>query len=101
MLDGDRSCPPEDCGGGTGYANVVDILLDPTHEDFSETREWAFNAEVFYVGRSMLGSAGAAPLLQRDDLTKAEIATFGSVRWRHRTATALDQILDATPTYRY
>jgi hypothetical protein len=47
---GARSCPPEDCGGTTGYADLVNILLDPTHEDFQQMREWAgeeFNAEVF------------------------------------------------------
>jgi hypothetical protein len=33
VLDGDRSCPPEDCGGTSGYADLLDILLDPKHED--------------------------------------------------------------------
>jgi hypothetical protein len=52
VLDGARSCPPEDCGGATGYADLVDILLDPTHEDFQQMREWAgeeFNAEVLHL----------------------------------------------------
>jgi len=52
VLDGARSCPPEDCGGTTGYADLVDILLDPTHEDFQQMREWVgeeFDAEVLHL----------------------------------------------------
>ena len=48
--DGARSCPPEDCGGTSGYTDLLDVLIDPTHEDFEPMREWAgerFNAEVF------------------------------------------------------
>jgi Plasmid pRiA4b ORF-3-like protein len=50
VLDGARSCPPEDCGGNSGYANLLDILTDPEHEDYQHMRGWAgerFNAEVF------------------------------------------------------
>lgn len=50
VVDGARSCPPEDCGGSGGYAALLEVLLDPTHEDFEEMRQWAgppFNAEVF------------------------------------------------------
>jgi hypothetical protein len=55
VLDGARSCPPEDCGGAGGYADLLEILLDPTHEEFEHMREWAgprFNAEVFSVDAS-------------------------------------------------
>lgn len=50
LLNGARSCPPEDCGGTRGYADLLEILLDPTHKEFEQMREWAgprFNAEVF------------------------------------------------------
>ena len=50
VVDGARSCPPEDCGGSGGYAELLEILLDPDHEEFEHMREWAgprFNAEVF------------------------------------------------------
>jgi hypothetical protein len=52
VLKGARSCPPEDCGGTGGYADLLEILLDATHEDFEQARAWAgeeFNAEVFSV----------------------------------------------------
>jgi len=49
-LNGARSCPPEDCGGTGGYSDLLEILTDPTHEEFEHMLEWAglrFNAEVF------------------------------------------------------
>jgi hypothetical protein len=51
VLNGARSCPPEDCGGTGGYSDLLEILTDPTHEEFEHMREWAglrFNAEVFF-----------------------------------------------------
>lgn len=39
-LDGLRACPPEDCGGPPGYANLLEILRDPKHEDYGEYAAW-------------------------------------------------------------
>ena len=30
---GARACPPEDCGGVTGYYHLLEALSDPDHED--------------------------------------------------------------------
>jgi hypothetical protein len=38
---GRRAGPPEDCGGTWGYAELLDILADPTHHEHAERREWA------------------------------------------------------------
>ena len=40
-LAGKRACPPEDSGGGWGYANLLEALADPTHEEHEEYLEWA------------------------------------------------------------
>jgi hypothetical protein len=53
-LDGKRACPPEDCGGIWGYANLLKILRNPAHEEYKEMRAWAgrkFDPEVFDVER--------------------------------------------------
>jgi hypothetical protein len=50
VVKGARSCPPEDCGGTPGYEDLLEILLDPAHEEFDHMRAWVgpkFNAEVF------------------------------------------------------
>lgn len=39
-LDGAGACPPEDCGGVWGYKNLVEVLADPTREEYGELREW-------------------------------------------------------------
>ena len=39
-LDGAGACPPEDCGGPPGYADVVAILADSAHPDRRNTVEW-------------------------------------------------------------
>jgi hypothetical protein len=39
-LDGRRAAPPEDCGGAWGYAELLQVLGDPTHEEHAERREW-------------------------------------------------------------
>jgi len=52
---GERSCPPEDCGGSSGYENLLEVLADPEHEDHEDLAEWApdgFDAEAFNLRRA-------------------------------------------------
>lgn len=39
-LAGKGACPPEDCGGVGGYADLKDILADPGHEEHQEMLDW-------------------------------------------------------------
>jgi len=39
-LDGERACPPEDCGGVPGYENLLKILVDPDHDEHDTTVQW-------------------------------------------------------------
>lgn len=39
-LKGKMSCPPEDCGGVWGYAEILDILKHPAHEEYESYIEW-------------------------------------------------------------
>ena len=39
-IGGKLNCPPEDCGGTYGYANLLHILSHPRHREYRETREW-------------------------------------------------------------
>jgi hypothetical protein len=40
-VDGARWCPPEDCGGSCGYADLLDILSSPRHKEYRHMRAWA------------------------------------------------------------
>ena len=37
---GKRACPPEDCGGIWGYADLLAILENPEHDEYEEMLEW-------------------------------------------------------------
>lgn len=39
-LDGKRACPPDDCGGPGGYANLLGILAKPKHPEHRDMLEW-------------------------------------------------------------
>lgn len=39
-LKGARGCPPEDCGGIWGYAELLDSLNNPKHPRHQEVLEW-------------------------------------------------------------
>ncbi|SCF08922.1 pRiA4b ORF-3-like protein [Micromonospora viridifaciens] len=39
-VGGRRAAPPEDCGGVWGYAELVEILGDPTHPEHSDRLDW-------------------------------------------------------------
>jgi hypothetical protein len=48
-LEGERACPPEDCGGEMGYEHLLEVLADPKHEEYLDLRQWAedFDPERF------------------------------------------------------
>lgn len=39
-LDGENACPPENCGGAGGYKWMLEVLTDPSHEEFDHYRKW-------------------------------------------------------------
>lgn len=39
-IEGKQRCPPEDCGGVWGYAELLEVLSNPDHPEYKETVEW-------------------------------------------------------------
>jgi hypothetical protein len=39
-LAGKMACPPEDCGGVWGYADLIEILKNPKHEEYDSYMDW-------------------------------------------------------------
>ena len=53
-VKGRRACPPEDCGGAWGYAELLEIVRDPEHEKHRAMMEWlggGFDPNAFDVNR--------------------------------------------------
>jgi len=49
-ISGARRCPPEDCGGAHGYAELLAAVSDPDNPDYAELLEWlggSFNPVAF------------------------------------------------------
>lgn len=49
-LEGERACPPDNCGGTPGYEHLLEVLADPDHEEHRDMLEWLdgdFDAEAF------------------------------------------------------
>ena len=47
---GERACPPEDCGGPRGYANLLEVLANPKNEEHADMKSWVgrgFKSEKF------------------------------------------------------
>ncbi len=52
-IGGKRAGPPEDCGGVSGYENLLETINDPDNEEYEETIEWLggeFDPEHFDPG---------------------------------------------------
>lgn len=41
-IDGKGACPPEDVGGGIGYADFCAAINDPKHPEHDEQTEWVY-----------------------------------------------------------
>jgi len=39
-IGGERACPPEDCGGVSGYYHVLEVIQNPEHEESQEMITW-------------------------------------------------------------
>lgn len=42
-IEGERACPPEDCGGVSGYYHLIEVLRDTEHEEHQDMVEWLSN----------------------------------------------------------
>ena len=54
-VQGERACPPEDCGGPYGYPNLLEKIQDPEHEEHEEALRWVddkFNPEEFDLDKT-------------------------------------------------
>lgn len=61
--EGERACPPDDCGGAWGYPEFLAAVSDPKHPEHEERLEWIggkFDPEKFdrkAANKQLLGGA--------------------------------------------
>lgn len=63
-LAGRRACPPEDCGGPHGYAQLLEVLTDSSHPEHEELKNWApidFDPDYFDVEEASLEMRSPSP----------------------------------------
>ncbi len=51
-VEGKRACPPEDVGGTSGYAEFLEAIADPKHEEHEDMLRWVggrFDPEEFDI----------------------------------------------------
>ena len=71
-IDGRRACPPEDCGGPWGYAELLKILADPDHPEHAERVEW-----LDWIGRRALDPGAFDPSDFAADLRTQQTVKLG------------------------
>lgn len=40
LVEGARRCPPEDCGGSSGFQNFMKAITDPSHPEHFDALDW-------------------------------------------------------------
>jgi len=51
-VDGQRACPPEDCGSIPGYTDLLKIMKNPRHKEYKSMLEWLggkFDPDLFDI----------------------------------------------------
>jgi hypothetical protein len=54
-IAGECACPPEDCGGAWGYADLLKTIKDPDDEEYESMMAWlggGFDPEAFDIDRT-------------------------------------------------
>jgi hypothetical protein len=75
-LDGERACPPEDCGGVWGYEDLLKIIRNSKHEEYESMMEW-------------LGSKFDPEAFDRNTINKH----LRKLKWPHTTVDQLASVL--------
>ena len=39
-IEGEKACPPEDCGGIYGYANLLNVIKNPDDPEYEDMVDW-------------------------------------------------------------
>ena len=57
LIDAKGRCPPENCGGPWGYAEILDAISDPRNKRRSEFRRWLGDFDPKMIDRTAIEAA--------------------------------------------
>ena len=57
LIDAKGRCPPENCGGPWGYAEILDAISDPANKRRSEFRRWLGDFDPKNIDRAAIEAA--------------------------------------------
>lgn len=72
-LAGKRACPPEDCGGIWGYERLLQVIGNPSHEEYEEMMEWLggrFDPDEFDLDKVNRALRGETPSMTEEARAK-------------------------------
>ena len=98
---GTGTCPPEDCGGPSGYTDLLKVLADPAHPEHDERQLWAGELRAFDLAttdllvRQTVGEVPASVRLFLDLAAGGVKLTDG----RRLPRAFVRQIQDVRPTW--
>lgn len=92
-LEGERACPPEDCGGPRGYESLLETLADPNDPEHDDMTDWLegvgydrFDSEFFDPDRSNRGMGVSRPGRERSQKKKVDPKKLKQERKRREAA---------------
>lgn len=72
-VGGERNAPPEDCGGISGFYEMLQAIAHPRHPGHAETKEWAGDYDPGFVDELLIKIA-LGRIANRRNAAKARLA---------------------------
>lgn len=85
-LEGERACPPEDCGGVTGYMEILEAMKSPNSKEFKDFVDW--------YGYPFAPEQFQAEVVNRD-LEEIEIEMEEEGYWKRMASTPAFHVADS------
>ena len=92
LIEVSGRCPPEDCGGPWGYAELLEAIKDPKHERHAELTEWIGDDFDPHADRSRVAHRGSrCPRQEMVTQARNQASAPHLTRGLHRRVTMVRQ----------
>ncbi|MDP8265684.1 MAG: plasmid pRiA4b ORF-3 family protein [Candidatus Aceula meridiana] len=99
-INGERACPPDDCGSSPGYYRLLKILSDSKHDEYESMKTWAgdFEPEHFdkeEATQGMQNPVDLSDMLEEDYLEEDVLEFVPERKWDNLPPETQKMILDS------